>query len=908
MNSPFLHTLFIQTLAGSALLLVFLALRALFLKKMKASMLMFAWLLVGLRFLLPLSVPSPYIAPSVFPVQAAPMQVQPMQVQPLGDSQPLAPETSAERIAPAAVPSSDTAAPVPPSAPQAPSGLPLEGVWLLGAIAALAAMLIMNRHWRQSVMQTAVLFQGDSPIPVYLSNVASPCLAGLLRPVVFINPIGALEENLPHVLAHELSHYRHRDNWYRCLSLLLCAVFWFNPLVWFAAALYKRDCERACDERVTRNYSPEGTQSYARTLIALVTQKKIGPLALPMPMAASFSDMKKRIGHIVSDAKPKRIVAFLFTFILLCTSLLSFATGEAAKPAENTLPVPQAFSEMPAFCPSEYGLLLGFNGHLYIEKAEGRLTELAAVEKPALIACNTAFIFVYDEATHSILSFTFDGAPAEQIALKADIRPQQMAAVSTLLAIAAGADMQLYFTDMQSLNMCMPQIQNIRHLRADGKGSLVVSTADEGYDSEQSLTLYHTDPLETLHNRPRNLLNRVQPETDPATGETYPLIVWLDEITTSVSYGLENPMRHGAFVYGYNAQTRGMEKITVGNPNQPVITFVSRDHYMPEEKIKGWFKENHPDTQLRIIQIFAGDFIESVVGGRFPFDMIIESTGILQLYARQGIYKAFEDIPALAELSLGNDALYQEMSSFNKKLYAYPATGGTKNQFALYTALAQKIGFTMPEEGYTWRDLYDAAKAAGIGQEGTPQLFRDEYARPEFMYQYGLANFQWNGWVGAVDFDTPDFREMLDVYRLMVQDNMIFFGSAPNNNLLLTRNDYSGGMSSNVYAMPSFQGHSVSISQGWGYAVSANTLNEATCADFISNYLAPPNRSSASLPFTETANQGNSDYISWSYDFSPASLMEGTKELHDYIEGEMSEDEFIAFLQKRSREIAATLE
>ena len=46
---------------------------------------------------------------------------------------------------------------------------------------------------------------------------------------------------LRHVLAHELTHYAHKDHIWSLLRCLALALHWYNPLVWLAAALSKRD-------------------------------------------------------------------------------------------------------------------------------------------------------------------------------------------------------------------------------------------------------------------------------------------------------------------------------------------------------------------------------------------------------------------------------------------------------------------------------------------------------------------------------------------------------------------------------------------------------------------------------------------------------------------------------------------
>ena len=84
----------------------------------------------------------------------------------------------------------------------------------------------------------------DAPLKVYAAkNISSPCLFGLFRPAVYVNEKAAENEaSLRFVIAHEYCHYRHGDMFWSLLRCILLSVYWFNPIVWAAAYLSKRDC------------------------------------------------------------------------------------------------------------------------------------------------------------------------------------------------------------------------------------------------------------------------------------------------------------------------------------------------------------------------------------------------------------------------------------------------------------------------------------------------------------------------------------------------------------------------------------------------------------------------------------------------------------------------------------------
>lgn len=106
-----------------------------------------------------------------------------------------------------------------------------------------------------------------------------PALVGLWRPRIVVGPdfdqhFSAQEQAL--ILQHERSHRRNGDHWANGALLLVRAVFWFHPLVPWAARGFLRDQELACDAR-TIAPQPALRGLYASTLLKAQLVHPVAP-------------------------------------------------------------------------------------------------------------------------------------------------------------------------------------------------------------------------------------------------------------------------------------------------------------------------------------------------------------------------------------------------------------------------------------------------------------------------------------------------------------------------------------------------------------------------------------------------------------------------------------------------------
>jgi beta-lactamase regulating signal transducer with metallopeptidase domain len=110
------------------------------------------------------------------------------------------------------------------------------------------------------------------------------------------------------VLMHELGHVLRRDALWQWIVELARAVYWFHPLVWFAAWRAQIERERACDDLVlNRGVSP---RKYANHLLDIVARGRRPPAGAMIGVAmASPSRLEGRLRSLFDDRRHRRPVS-----------------------------------------------------------------------------------------------------------------------------------------------------------------------------------------------------------------------------------------------------------------------------------------------------------------------------------------------------------------------------------------------------------------------------------------------------------------------------------------------------------------------------------------------------------------------------------------------------------------------
>ena len=198
----------------------------------------------------------------------------------------------------------------------------LVAVWLFGIVVVLAAWYVRRRKMSAVLWEAAPLHQGREVealrrieriagiprrIEILLSSASlEPGIFGIARPVL-VWPEGISEHledaHVEAIVAHEVWHVRRRDNLAAAIHMVVEAIFWFHPLVWWLGARLVDERERACDEEVLESGSER--QVYAESILKTCEFCVGSPLTCVSGITGA--GLKKRIVHIMSQGVVRKL-------------------------------------------------------------------------------------------------------------------------------------------------------------------------------------------------------------------------------------------------------------------------------------------------------------------------------------------------------------------------------------------------------------------------------------------------------------------------------------------------------------------------------------------------------------------------------------------------------------------------
>ena len=148
------------------------------------------------------------------------------------------------------------------------------------------------------------------------------------------------------VLCHELAHVERHDALNQLAGDLARAVYWFNPLVWYACAYLRAQRERACDDRVLALGAK--ASDYARDLLEIASAAAMTPTYAAALAMARRSQLEGRLLAVLNPKLNRRGVTRRTAAAVAISALAVVLPVAAMRPQVVAAPGTPASAATPA--------------------------------------------------------------------------------------------------------------------------------------------------------------------------------------------------------------------------------------------------------------------------------------------------------------------------------------------------------------------------------------------------------------------------------------------------------------------------------------------------------------------------------------------------------------------------------
>lgn len=235
-------------------------------------------------------------------------------------------------------------------------------LWAIGAIFLLTRFFLryigekrridrLSKQKNQAIQDLLDMLRKDKKIHIQVlccPNLSTPCGIGLFRRQILLPSQEYTEEELFHILRHELQHFQTHDLLVKWMIRVFQCLFWWNPLVYLLGKDMDQVLEIKCDLSVVKNYSRQETLAYMRTIKnqleqAIHTEKIVPVASASLVGNFAMSNVEERFLYLAESLKPNQRKelpkpAFAVLFVALIMASYSFvlqSSYEAPELDEN---------------------------------------------------------------------------------------------------------------------------------------------------------------------------------------------------------------------------------------------------------------------------------------------------------------------------------------------------------------------------------------------------------------------------------------------------------------------------------------------------------------------------------------------------------------------------------------------
>ena len=179
------------------------------------------------------------------------------------------------------------------------------------------------------------------PVLMEKEDAATPMTFGYINRKIVFPPNVYTKKEITFILKHELTHMKNLDSWYKTFVLIICDLYWFNPVFLLMKQMAYKDVEYVCDEIVTRSMEPEEKKVYGTAILKTVNSKSSKAVPSMVQFAVNKAELKKRLNNLfIFDKWTKGVLPFVVSVVAVAGILLGISVSikEVVVEPSNTQP------------------------------------------------------------------------------------------------------------------------------------------------------------------------------------------------------------------------------------------------------------------------------------------------------------------------------------------------------------------------------------------------------------------------------------------------------------------------------------------------------------------------------------------------------------------------------------------
>ena len=161
-------------------------------------------------------------------------------------------------------------------------------------------------------------------------QVAVPMSTGFPKAYIYLPNIDLSEEEWKFILTHEYQHIRSHDTLIRLFYLLLLALFWWNPVVYWFQKTLDQLLELRCDANVTKDMDAAQKELYLTSILDVVRElrgrrsSQVPVMSSPLIYGQARSSAVQRFDVVLNGRQASRKVHAAVAALAICMFLTSY--------------------------------------------------------------------------------------------------------------------------------------------------------------------------------------------------------------------------------------------------------------------------------------------------------------------------------------------------------------------------------------------------------------------------------------------------------------------------------------------------------------------------------------------------------------------------------------------------------